>query len=143
MATRSRIAIEYESGSVRSIYSHWDGHPSHNGRILLEHYKDREKVKRLIDLGNLSVLAPEIDIPEGVDHSFETQIKGITVFYGRDRGEKNQEAKYHMDRKAFLRSDVEEYGYLYTKEGVWLFVDGHKNAQTRDFIELEQVSTED
>lgn len=143
MATRSRIAIEDENGSVRSIYSHWDGYPSHNGRILSEHYTDREKVKRLIDLGDLSVLAPEIDIPEGADHSFENRIEGITVFYGRDRGELNTEAKYHLDRKAFLRSDVNNYGYLYTKEGVWLFVNGHLNPQTRDFIELEQVSMED
>lgn len=143
MATRSRIAIEDENGSVRSIYSHWDGYPSHNGRILSEHYTDREKVKRLIDLGNLSVLAPEIDIPEGVDHTFESQTKGVTVFYGRDRGEVNQDPKHHLDRKAFLRSDVEEYGYLYTKEGVWLFVNGHLDSQTRDFIELEQVSMGD
>lgn len=143
MATRSRIAIEYESGAVRSIYSHWNGYPSHNGRILLEHYTDREKVKRLIDLGNLSVLAPELDAPEGADHSFETPIKGVTVFYGRDRGEEKQEAKHHYGLKAFLRSDVEEYGYLYTKEGVWLFVDGHKNAQTRSFIELNEISMQD
>ena len=137
MATRSRIAIEDEKGKVRSIYSHWDGYPSHHGPILLEHFQDPTKVKNLIDLGNISSLAPEISAPEG--HSFENQIKGFTVFYGRDRGEEKQEAKTHLDRNSFLRSDVQEYGYLFTNEGKWLFVNGHKDAYTRDFIELEEV----
>jgi hypothetical protein len=139
MATRSRIAIENEDGTVSSVYSHWDGYPSNNGLILMEHYKDRAKLQKLIDLGNLSSLHEEVEIPEGVDHSFESQVKGITVFYGRDRGETNVKATTHTDRKAFLRSDVEEYGYLLTKEGTWLMVNGHKNSSTRDYIELEEV----
>jgi hypothetical protein len=143
MATRSRIAIENENGTVSSVYSHWDGYPSHNGYILLTHYKDRNKVQKLIDLGSLSSLAQEVEIPEGVQHSFESPSKGITVFYGRDRGEDNVEAKEHADRTAFLLSDVEEYGYLLTKEGVWLMVDGHKKALTRDYIELEEVLRND
>ena len=143
MATRSRIAIENENGTVSSVYSHWDGYPSNNGRILMENYKDRDKVQKLIDLGSLSSLAQEVEIPEGVTHSFTSPSKGITVFYGRDRGEDNVEAKEHADRKAFLRSDVEEYGYLLTIEGEWLMVDGHKNASTRDYIELEEVLRDD
>lgn len=143
MATRSRIAIENENGTVSSVYSHWDGYPSHNGHILMEHYKDRDKVQKLIDLGSLSSLAEEVEIPEGVEHSFESPKKDITVFYGRDRGETNVQAQSHADRKAFLRSDVEEYGYLLTKEGTWLMVNGHKNSQTRDYIELEEVLRDD
>ena len=139
MATRSRIAIENENGTVSSVYSHWDGYPSNNGRILMEHYKDRDKLQKLIDLGSLSSLAEEVDIPEGVNHTFENQVKGITVFYGRDRGEDDVEATTHADRTAFLRSDVEAYGYLLTKEGEWLMLDGHKKASTRDYIELEEV----
>lgn len=142
MATRSRIAIETETGRVLSIYSHWDGYPSHNGRILLEHFQDPAKVKNLIDLGDISSLAPEIELPKDGNHSFETPVKGVTVFYGRDRGEDNTNAKSYSDRNSFLRSDVEEYGYLFTKEGKWLMVNGHKNAYTRDFIELEEVLKE-
>jgi hypothetical protein len=84
MATRSRIAIEDEKGTVRSVYSHWDGYPSHNGRILFEHFQNPEKVNNLIALGDLSSLAPEIELAEG--HTFENPVKGVTVFYGRDRG---------------------------------------------------------
>ena len=40
MATRSRIAIEKENGTVESIYCHWDGYPENNGRILVENYTD-------------------------------------------------------------------------------------------------------
>ena len=48
MATRSKIAIEDQDGTVRSIYCHWDGYPSHHGPILLEHYTTQEKVESLI-----------------------------------------------------------------------------------------------
>jgi hypothetical protein len=143
MATRSRIAIENEDGTVSSVYSHWDGYPSNNGRILMEHYKDRTKLQKLIDLGSLSSLAQEVEIPEGVSHSFESPGLGITVFYGRDRGEKDVQAQSHTDRKAFLRSDVEEYGYLLTIEGEWLMADGHKKESTRDYIELAEILKDD
>ena len=49
MATRSRIAIENQDGTVKSIYCHWDGYISHNGKISFENY-DREKLEKLIFL---------------------------------------------------------------------------------------------
>ncbi len=30
-------------GIIKSIYCHWDGYPSNNGKILLEHYNSQEK----------------------------------------------------------------------------------------------------
>jgi len=39
--------------------------------MLKEHYKDREKVEKLIALGDISSLGEEVDIPNGVEHSFE------------------------------------------------------------------------
>jgi hypothetical protein len=44
MATRSRIGIELEDGVIESIYCHWDGYPENNGKILLEHYQDPNKI---------------------------------------------------------------------------------------------------
>ena len=61
MATRSRIAIESKEGRVKSIYAHWDGYPEHNGKILFEHYQDRDKLTKLIELGSISSLAPEVE----------------------------------------------------------------------------------
>ena len=69
MATRSRIAIENEDGTVDSIYCHWDGYPSHNGKILKEHYSDRAKLKQLIELGSISSLGSKIE-PTG-EHTFD------------------------------------------------------------------------
>ena len=53
--------MEQEDGSVKSIYCHFDGYPSHNGRILNESFKDHDKVKSLIDLGDISFLREEIE----------------------------------------------------------------------------------
>ena len=127
MATRSRIGIENENGTVTSVYSHWDGYPEHNGKILVNHYKEREKVQKLIDLGSISILAPEIDAPEG--HSFEKPVDGVVVAYHRDRGESLQHAS-HKNKEYFFKSDIEEYGYLYTKEGQWLVKDGYTSKST-------------
>lgn len=56
MATRSRIGIELADGSILSIYSHWDGYPEFNGVKLVENFNTVEKVKELIDLGDISCL---------------------------------------------------------------------------------------
>jgi hypothetical protein len=138
MATRSRIAIEDQDGTVRSIYCHWDGYPSNNGRILFENYKTQEKVESLISLGSISSLRPEVDIPEGVHHNFQNQDEDITVAYHRDRGE-DLSIMEHESADDFKTSDVEEYGYLFTAAGEWLFVDGHVKASGREFQTLESV----
>jgi hypothetical protein len=39
----------------------------------------------------------------------------------------------------FVKSDVEEYGYIFTAAGEWLFVDGHKNSSTRESILLDNI----
>ena len=143
MATRSRIAIEKEDGTVLSIYCHWDGYPSNNGKILQENYQDREKVEKLISLGSISSLAPEVDIPEGSDHSFNTPDRNIVTAYHRDRGEDLNQPRVNGHREGFVRSDVEEYGYLFSKEGKWLFVNGHKTYHTREAVPLEDILKEE
>jgi hypothetical protein len=143
MATRSRIGIETKDvrGNVivKSIYCHWDGYPENNGRILLENYQDREKVEKLIALGSISSLHDEVE-PSG-PHSFDSPQPDVTVAYHRDRGEDFDfsSPQVNYSREAFVRSDVEEYGYLFTLEGEWLFVNGHKNSSTREAIALNEV----
>ena len=143
MATRSRIAIEKEDGTVLSIYCHWDGYPSNNGKILQENYQDREKVEKLISLGNISSLAPEVDIPEGSDHSFNSPDRNIVTAFHRDRGEDLNRPRANGTQEEFVRSDVEEYGYLFSKEGKWLFVNGHKSYHTREAVPLEGILKEE
>jgi len=120
MATRSRIAIEKPDGKVESIYCHWDGYPEYNGRILVENYKDPAKVQALIDLGDISSLAPNVEAAPDAEHSFNRPEDEVVVAYGRDRGEKEVGKKSHSSVPAFFNGDIEEYGYLFTQEGQWL-----------------------
>ena len=85
MGTRSAIGVMH-GDKAKVVYCHWDGYLEHNGRILFDHY-DSAKANHLVALGNISSLDKNIEIPEGVEHSFDKSAKGITVFYGRDRGE--------------------------------------------------------
>lgn len=120
MATRSYIGIQNEDGSVRSIYCHWDGYPDHNGKILREHYSDREKLNKLIDLGDISALGERLEPDKSKTHTFNKPSDGVVTAYHRDRGE-----VYHKPRKdnsieSFVSRGYEEYGYIYTKDGNWL-----------------------
>jgi hypothetical protein len=108
MATRSRIAIENQDGSVTSVYCHWDGHIETNGKILNNNYTTKDKVEELIALGNLSSL----------DETIER-----TVAYHRDNGE------YHLIQISFINVEElfedgfsmgVEYIYCFTKDGIWL-----------------------
>jgi len=138
MATRSRIAIENQDGTVLSIYCHWDGYPAGNGRRLLDHFQTQEKVESLIALGSLSSLNENVEIPEGVTHNFDNPAEGIVVAYHRDRGE-DLVIKAHGSVNDFVKSDVEEYGYIFTAAGEWLFANGHVGAYDREAVLLENV----
>jgi len=114
MATRGAIGIENQDGTVTGIYSHWDSYPEHNGKILVENYTNEEKVRELISLGNVSVLAPSI----GEAQDFDSPVKGTCVFYGRDRDEEEQEAVTLHSAKKFVKYFDNEYHYLF-RNGVW------------------------
>lgn len=45
-----------DNGIITSIYCHFDGYPSSNGKILLNKYKTKTQVEDLILGGNLSSL---------------------------------------------------------------------------------------
>jgi len=107
MATRSRIAIENQDGSVKSIYCHWDGHIETNGVILNQYYRTKDKVEELIALGDLSSLHRTID---------------KTVAYHRDQGDDLIQTPFNNVEELFedgFRSGV-EYIYCFTKDGFWL-----------------------
>ena len=120
MATRSRIAMEQEDGSVLSVYCHSDGYIEYNGFILHTHYQDPEKVKELIALGDLSVLGERVHPTGPHGFNYDRREKGVTVAYGRDRGEDDVDPRKDESVAAFFSSDIEEYGYLFTQEGEWL-----------------------
>lgn len=132
MGTRSIIGIESQDGSIKAIYCHWDGYPTHNGAILAEHYTDREKVHQLMELGDLSSLAEEIGEKHDFDWNriefdgdFEAYSKDprykMCLAYGRDRGEEGCEAQDYANRDELVSADRwEEFTYLLTMTGEWL-----------------------
>lgn len=136
MGTRSTIALEYANGVVEQVYCHWDGYLEHNGELLAKHYSDPFVLQKLINLGNLSILAEAIE-PTG-PHDFNKAQEGVCVFYGRDRQERNQQAEQYKSFAAYeAHGNSEEYDYvLRNVDGVatW-FV---RCYATRDrFVELQ------
>jgi len=137
MSTRSNIAMVHEDGKVESIYCHWDGYPSHNGKILLGHYQDKEKVKQLLALGSLSFLSEEI----GEKHDFDEANKEHPDWccaYGRDRGETDVESRMTDSVEEYLQEDTEEYTYVFF-DGVWMF----REYDNRDLHKLTLKACKD
>lgn len=56
MATRSAIALQRPDGSLRAVYCHWDGYPSHHLPILTSHYQTAKAAAALIRPGDISCL---------------------------------------------------------------------------------------
>ena len=116
MATRSRIGIENENGTISSIYCHFDGYPDGVGATLEEHYSNKQKLRMLINLGDISILGEQVSTMD--EHSFNNRKEGVTVAYHRDRGEEKREARVDKSLKTFYVS--EKYGYVYTKDEKWV-----------------------
>ena len=124
MGTRSAIGYKTAEGKVRAKYSHYDGYVAGVGKTLVEHYQAARKIAQMVELGDQSFLAEEI-FPKGKSHSFETPEEGVTVFYGRDRGETGVEAKEFDTVQEFVEYYTGagcEYFYLHTAAG-WIVHD--------------------
>lgn len=141
MATRSTIARHMPNGTVEQVYCHWDGYLTGNGRTLLKHYSDPVKLQQLLDLGDLSVLGPEI----GEKHDFDFPSGDVCTFYGRDRGEKNTGKNVHATlAEYFTWGGREEYNYLYTLDGKWLVsIYGNDEPQPLDEILTLEILKQD
>ena len=136
MSTRSSIAMLNIDGTVHGHYCHSDGYLSYNGEMLFEHYKDINKVKELIALGDMSSLAPEVCPPKGSKHSFDNRCDGVSVFYGRDRGEKGVDTQKYESLEAYLKDgNFQEYDYVFNEKKKEWFLINHKTQK------LQKLST--
>lgn len=119
MGTRSRVGVMH-GDKCKSIYIHWDGYLSGVGKTLLEHY-DSAKANHLVALGDVSSLRQNVEIPEGVEHTFDQAADGITIFYGRDRKENGCEFSVDHTFKDFMtRVDDSDAEYYYImRDGEW------------------------
>ena len=127
MGTRSRIGVMH-GDKLKSVYCHWDGYLSNNGKILQNHY-DSAKANHLVSLGNLSSLGTDI----GEKHEFDCPYhfktpeflawneakNGMCTFYGRDRGESGVDFTVDQSYDEFLSKDYDYEYYYIMNDGVW------------------------
>ena len=127
MGTRSSIGYITDNGDIKTAYCHYDGYLEHNGRILLDHYTDAAKVKELVELGDMSFLAPKVHPTPGSGHSFDNNENDVTVFYGRDRDEDGVDAKnYQTITHWVTNGSWQEYFYLFMPEvSLWMVYSVH------------------
>ena len=112
MATRSYIGVKNQyDGTVDYIYCHYDGYPSHNGTILTQHYTSLDKVKALMELGDLSILGPEIGEQQDFNNR-ETHNNNWCLAYGRDRGEQRVGVKNDQFENV-VKDDGVDYVYIF------------------------------
>ena len=137
MATRSNIAYKTPEGKIRAVYCHWDGYPAHNGEMLRRYYTDADKVKMLVDLGQISHLQPKV-FPTTAEHSFDTPEEDVTVFYGRDRGESNVGYQEYDDFAQYVDNGEE---YMYFFDGKDWIVNDHQEKDDMGFPVFDYVDT--
>ena len=126
MATRSRIAVELNDGTVKSVYCHWDGYPAGVGNDLLNRdFRSADEVEEFLNEGSRS----------SVDEAYYDK-------YGKSRGEERETPTVHKDvdtylTKVFEDDAWEEYAYLYNKDGDWTvthYSGSIKNEKVIDII---------
>ena len=129
MGTRSRIGIELQDQSIVSVYCHYDGYPAFNGKVLRDNYDTVEKVKELIDGGDMSCTWTN----SGWGN--ETLPETGALYYTM-RGEKIEDNAPRLDKdmEEFF-SDGEEYSYIF-RNGNWFAYDMH---QFEDMVAPEPV----
>tara|TARA_R110000851_G_scaffold34260_2_gene91094 strand:+ start:308 stop:760 length:453 start_codon:yes stop_codon:yes gene_type:complete len=120
MSTRSNIAVLELDGTVEMIYVHWDGYIEHNGVILHTYYNCEVAARELVSKGNISTLKKHIAPLHYGQHSYNDPEPDVTVFYGRDRKDSEEEAvKYDTLDEA--TEDKEKYMYVYyVAQQVWM-----------------------
>jgi len=121
--TPASIGFIAPSGAVYSIYVNNDGGLKWVGKYLKKYYSTPKKIEQLIGLGNASSLEPKL-LPKG-EHSYRNPEKDVTVFYGRDRGEKGQGPRKSRDVEQYVNDAEGNYIYLYDpKQKEWTHTDG-------------------
>lgn len=112
MATTSSISVfNPETNLWHSVYCHWDGYLSHNGKILFDHYPTIDLALKLVSEGDMSILG-----------------EGYCIYYGRDRDEKR--AKQWIGEEFDLALSPkfgQDYNYWF-KDGNWYCLE-YQNGQ--------------
>ena len=134
MGTRSRIGIQLKDDSILSVYCHWDGYPSFNGKVLREFYDTKEKVTQLINGGNISSLHTNVGwnnetLPE----------TGPQYYTSRGESIEENEPELSKDHGEYLKmsgDSDEEYSYLFA-DGEWMCY--NTRSWDEKYMEREEI----
>lgn len=117
MGTHSSIAVKMSDGTVKQVYCHWDGYKEGVGQMLKNHYATQDSAEAMVILGDMSQLCKYI-VPIGF-HSYDEPEAGVSVYYGRDRGESGVSTIEFQNLDTFLTdAEMLEYNYLFN-DGCW------------------------
>jgi hypothetical protein len=117
MATRSAIGYQLPSGRIKAVYCHWDGYPSHQVPILIEHYNTISKVRDLIKPGGMSSLRTKETWERIGEDARDPQ-----PLYYHERGEKDvgpKIAKSIEDSTKFWNDVWCEHLYVFVPDVGW------------------------
>ena len=132
MGTRSRIGIQLSDDSILSVYSHYDGYPSFNGKVLREFYNTKEKVSRLINGGDMSCTWTNA----GWNNETLPEM-GPLHYTMRGESIENNAPELSKDHGEYLKMSAdsdEEYSYLFA-DGEWICY----NTRSWDDAFMEKV----
>ena len=99
MSTNCNIALKTTDGTYNVIYSHWDGYVSGVSKTLFENYNSSDKVKPLIQHGDISSLGVDLD---------------TTTFYHRDMNEPRLRTmcKVYFELQKKMMNQLNTFMYL-------------------------------
>ena len=119
MSTRSAIIVK-DGDIYRGVFSHWDGYPSWNGKILQEHYNSLDRALALVSLGWIEVLAPRLAPDLGYPHTldYNQRQEDVTTAIHRDGGEPLQIFEGRTIKE--VEDLISDYAYSYVySNGYW------------------------
>ena len=138
MGTRSRIGIQLSDDSILSVYCHYDGYPSFNGKVLREFYDTKEKASELINGGDMSCTWTNAGwtnetLPESGPLHYTS--RGESIDMNAPRLDKDMEEFF---------TDNEEYSYVFTNAG-WVCYNMHQfeDKEAPELVEIPVGSIND
>lgn len=106
MATRARIGIQNDDGTIRSVYHHWDGYPEWLGVILRDHFNTSSEITTLVDGGDMSSCRTNL--------GFSNESRDPAPLYYSERGETcPPRVNANFDAYMLEYNAGEEYNYLF------------------------------
>ena len=141
MGTRSRIGIQLSDDSILSVYCHYDGYPSFNGKVLREFYDTKEKASQLINGGDMSCTWTNAGWMN------ETLPESGPLHY-TSRGESIDMNAPRYDESIFdflEKENNEEYAYIWTVNNEWKCLDMHSfdDSKSPEVVEIPAGSIMD